>query len=251
MINRASDIPTQLSRSRVHHRAKRKRAIAESRSACFLSPQGGSVPPGLASSAEQMISARGDPLRIKRVFGRGRVPMVIVDGERRYVAANTAARLALRLTWGQLRELRIDDLTAPNRLPAMHDAWALLTRAESMAGRGEVSSPHGVVLQIAYYALQDALPGLYLIAFVPAGWPESEFFTDSYPADAESAPHLTLRELEVLQLTAEGYSAPIIARELVVSVETVRTHLTHIYTKLSVRDRARAVAMALRLDLIC
>jgi ATP/maltotriose-dependent transcriptional regulator MalT len=41
-----------------------------------------------------------------------------------------------------------------------------------------------------------------------------------------------------------------IARELVVSAATVRTHFEHIYAKLGVSDRAGAVAKAMRLGLI-
>jgi DNA-binding NarL/FixJ family response regulator len=61
---------------------------------------------------------------------------------------------------------------------------------------------------------------------------------------------LTPRELEVLQLAAEGRNAPMIAEELVVSVATARTHFGNIYDKLDVGDRAAAVAKGMRLGLI-
>lgn len=61
---------------------------------------------------------------------------------------------------------------------------------------------------------------------------------------------LSAREREVLQLTAGGLSAPDIARELFVSVTTVKTHLQHIYDKLGVSDRAAAVAVAARRGLL-
>jgi two-component system nitrate/nitrite response regulator NarL len=61
---------------------------------------------------------------------------------------------------------------------------------------------------------------------------------------------LTPRELEVLQLTAHGKSAPEIAEELFVSRDTIKTHLRHVYTKLEVNDRAGAVAEGLRRSLI-
>jgi DNA-binding CsgD family transcriptional regulator len=62
--------------------------------------------------------------------------------------------------------------------------------------------------------------------------------------------HLTPRELEVLRLGAQGLSAKEIASQLVVSPSTVRTHFEHIYGKLGTRDRASAVAHALRGGLI-
>jgi two-component system, NarL family, nitrate/nitrite response regulator NarL len=61
---------------------------------------------------------------------------------------------------------------------------------------------------------------------------------------------LTPREEQVLQMTAEGLSAPDIAKRLVVSRGTVKTHFQNIYDKLEVRDRAAAVARVLRLGFI-
>jgi PAS domain S-box-containing protein len=61
---------------------------------------------------------------------------------------------------------------------------------------------------------------------------------------------LTPRELEVLQLAAQGFSGRRIAEDLYVSPATVKTHLEHIYSKLGVADRASAVAHALRAGLI-
>ncbi|MFI6520913.1 response regulator [Spirillospora sp. NPDC050679] len=55
---------------------------------------------------------------------------------------------------------------------------------------------------------------------------------------------LSSRELEVLRLVARGTSNREIAAELFISEATVKTHLTHIYAKLGVKDRAAAVATA-------
>ncbi|MFC9977496.1 response regulator [Spirillospora sp. NPDC127200] len=55
---------------------------------------------------------------------------------------------------------------------------------------------------------------------------------------------LSTRELEVLRLVARGTSNREIAAELFISEATVKTHLTHIYAKLGVKDRAAAVATA-------
>jgi DNA-binding NarL/FixJ family response regulator len=54
--------------------------------------------------------------------------------------------------------------------------------------------------------------------------------------------HLTTREEEALVSLSRGYSNKEIADRLHVSVDTVRTHLKHIYEKLHVRSRAEAVA---------
>ena len=53
---------------------------------------------------------------------------------------------------------------------------------------------------------------------------------------------LTAREEEVLVLLSRGYSNKEIADQLHLSVDTVRSHLKHIYEKMHVRSRTEAVA---------
>ena len=62
--------------------------------------------------------------------------------------------------------------------------------------------------------------------------------------DAAAIGDLSERELEVLQLMARGLSNQEIAKELFVSNTTVKTHVSHILTKLGVRDRVQAVVEA-------
>jgi DNA-binding NarL/FixJ family response regulator len=57
---------------------------------------------------------------------------------------------------------------------------------------------------------------------------------------------LSQREEEILQNLSKGYSTKEIAERLSVSVNTVRTHLQHIYEKLHVRSRTEAVAKFLQ-----
>ena len=61
---------------------------------------------------------------------------------------------------------------------------------------------------------------------------------------------LSERELDVLRLLGSDLSGPDIARELVVSLHTVRTHTKHIYAKLGVTNRRAAVRRARELDLM-
>jgi DNA-binding NarL/FixJ family response regulator len=61
---------------------------------------------------------------------------------------------------------------------------------------------------------------------------------------------LSDRELEILQLVGDGLSNKEIADRLFISIQTVKTHITHIFEKLGVKDRTEAVATALRRGLI-
>ena len=57
---------------------------------------------------------------------------------------------------------------------------------------------------------------------------------------------LSDREMEVLQLLANGNTNKDVAEKLFISTQTVKTHIAHIFEKLGVRDRTEAVAAALR-----
>jgi LuxR family maltose regulon positive regulatory protein len=61
---------------------------------------------------------------------------------------------------------------------------------------------------------------------------------------------LSERERDVLRLLRSALNGPDIARELMVSLNTVRTHTKNIYTKLGVNSRRAAVLRAEQLDLV-
>ncbi len=65
------------------------------------------------------------------------------------------------------------------------------------------------------------------------------------PRDESRVP-LTKREREILSLLAEGLSGAQIAGELVLSPETVRTHVRNAMAKLGASTRSQAVALALK-----
>jgi DNA-binding CsgD family transcriptional regulator len=61
---------------------------------------------------------------------------------------------------------------------------------------------------------------------------------------------LSERELQVLELTAEGFTNAEIGKVLFLSEETIKTHLRNLLAKLQVRSRAHAVAVGFRQRLI-
>ena len=80
-----------------------------------------------------------------------------------------------------------------------------------------------------------------------AGWEQPPV----HPAKARGlVVALSDRELEVLRLLASELSGPLIARELMVSLNTMRTHTKNIYMKLGVNTRPAAVRRAQQLSLL-
>ena len=63
-------------------------------------------------------------------------------------------------------------------------------------------------------------------------------------APPQAFPDLTEREREVLTLIAQGYTNMTIAEQLVLSPKTVRNHVSNIFSKLQVADRAEAIIRA-------
>ncbi|HEX6387411.1 MAG TPA: response regulator transcription factor [Anaerolineae bacterium] len=71
-----------------------------------------------------------------------------------------------------------------------------------------------------------------------------KFFAVPRNAVPDVFPELTEREREILNLIARGDNNTEIARDLVISIKTVRNHVSNIYSKLQVADRAEAIIRA-------
>ncbi|HVL64179.1 MAG TPA: response regulator transcription factor [Actinomycetota bacterium] len=77
-----------------------------------------------------------------------------------------------------------------------------------------------------------------------------DFFASRHSGRGQEAfPQLTPRETEVLELLADGHPNEAIARRLSLSGKTVRNHVSNIFTKLQVADRAEAIVRARRAGL--
>jgi LuxR family transcriptional regulator, maltose regulon positive regulatory protein len=145
----------------------------------------------------------------------------------------------------------------------------LVLQALIYQGRKEIDQ----ALAVLKRALSLARSEGYVRTFVDEGEPmarllhlarsrqiETEYVTDLLsvvertidPAQSPSkltAEHLTRREVEVLQLIKTGCSNQDIADRLVISLPTVKRHISNIYTKLGVESRTQAVAIGKELKI--
>jgi LuxR family maltose regulon positive regulatory protein len=169
---------------------------------------------------------------------------------------------------------------------ARQDALALLDRLLAAAEDGDRIGTVIEILALEALARHDVVPlergltlaepGGWIRVFAGAGPPMVELLEaiarerpdwaylrrvlDAASPSAEAAPAappsarlvdpLSDRELDVLRLLASDLDGPEIARHLVVSLNTVRTHTKHIYTKLGVNNRRSAVSRAHQLGLL-
>jgi ATP/maltotriose-dependent transcriptional regulator MalT len=103
-------------------------------------------------------------------------------------------------------------------------------------------------------AAADAVPRDYLArlveAFEQAGLPVRPPVRRGGVVVAGLVEPLTERELEVLRLLATGAPNRAIAKQLVVTLDTVKRHLSNLFSKLEVANRTQAVARARELGLL-
>jgi DNA-binding NarL/FixJ family response regulator len=151
----------------------------------------------------------------------------------------------------------LDGLTATRRLRTrapdakvviltMHADAELVERARSAGAAGYLvkdASGDELVEAVRRAASGQHVVGTGLTAPAPA----------ELPVDTErldDAPGLTPREVQILQMLADGCSPHEVAERLVISPKTVRNHLTKVYDKLGVNSRSQAIVEALRHGMI-
>ena len=148
--------------------------------------------------------------------------------------------------WASGEPARVDDLTND---PA-DGVREIATRAEIRGGLAVPATYGKEVLAVFAFGSrrQAVLSDRFMRSLVGIGYEIGHFLARR--RSELSAPALTPRELEVLQLSATGYARRRVAEEIDVTEATVKTHLENIYRKLGVPDRASAVGVALRQGII-
>ena len=100
-------------------------------------------------------------------------------------------------------------------------------------------------------AIEAAHRGEVMLCPIMARKVLDHFAVEGSPARAQLPyEQVSQRELQVLQLAADGLSNREIAQRLVISEKTAKNHVSNIFSKLNVNDRTQAVVQALRMGLV-
>ena len=172
------------------------------------------------------------------IFRSSKNAMLLLDDDRRYIAANDAAERLLGVGESRLRAMRADDFaqSANGDLDAI---WSAFRRRGSMTGRWRIRTARGET-EVEYSATTDVLPGRHLsIILAPAPAELEEPSTNGHEP-------LTVREREVVRAIAEGHTTGQIAGLLYLSPATIETHVRKAMLRLGARNRAHLIALALQ-----
>jgi PAS domain S-box-containing protein len=177
--------------------------------------------------------------------------LVVVDDERRFVRVNERAGRLLGAPVQKILRCRLEDFTPREHWPRMMRSWHELQRRGRLYGDYELLRDEGSRVVIEFCALRGFRPSEHLIVARETASERALAPVDRAAGlTVANAPRLTPRETEVIALVAAGNSAHAIGAQLHLSPATIKTHLASVYHKLGVRDRAAAVATALRRGII-
>jgi PAS domain S-box-containing protein len=176
------------------------------------------------------------------VFERSTNPMSLLSDDRVIVRANQAKARLLGLPLEQLVGRRVEDVVAPEHLATAIETFERARQGGSETlGEYDLIRADGTRVHVQY-ALEptDVIPEATVICIELSTGAAGELTGSE---DAASGIALTRREHEVVQLLALGSTGPDIADELVLSHDTVRTHVRNAMGKAGARTRAQLVAM--------
>ncbi len=146
---------------------------------------------------------------------------------------------------------RLGGYEASRRITTAHPEVGIVLFIERLTDEQVQSArAHGALAAIGQDAGADQISAAVAAAAVAAEYVDPRVGGGvRAPAPTTSA-RLTPREQEILQLLADGYTNREVGARLVLGNETVKTHVTHILTKLDAAHRSQAVAIGLREGLI-
>jgi PAS domain S-box-containing protein len=171
--------------------------------------------------------------------------MSLIDEDRILVKVNPAKADFLRYSPEELEGKPLEHIVVPEQRAAVKRAWQRAAEQEANKFNGEydVLRGDGERLRVHYAAERADVNGRLLFVYLELGAEPSEDGHAETRTGMTGA--LTEREREVVQLIALGSTGPEIAGELVLSHDTVRTHVRNAMEKTGAKTRAQLVAMVL------
>jgi PAS domain S-box-containing protein len=191
-----------------------------------------------------MAGDRGWTGLFSSAFTQSRNAMALVDERRRHVDVNGAYLRLLGYSRDRLLGRPIWELVRGG--PQADEAqWAASLAEGRFTGETELICADGRVVAVQWGATVESVTGRRLVLFVALSTSRwgSHFRRELPPQRADK--ELSAREREVVRLVALGASGPEIAAELMISHNTVRTHVRNAMTKAGARSRAHLVARAI------
>ena len=178
---------------------------------------------------------------------------VVAEASNGLEAVDKAARFHPNVVLMDIRMPELDGLEATRRILAADDAARILIlttfdldeyiyealRAGASGFVLKDDPPEQLIAAVRTVAAGDALLSPAITKRVI-----EQFTRIPRPAPPKELDELTAREREVFLFIAAGHSNAEIAQELYISDTTVKTHITHIFQKLNLRDRVQAVVLA-------
>ncbi len=184
---------------------------------------------------------------------------VVAEAENGLEAIDKAARFAPTVVLMDIRMPELDGIEATRRILAADPSARILIlttfdldeyvyealRAGASGFVLKDDPPEQLIAAVRTVAAGDALLSPSITKRVIA-----QFGRLPRPTRPKELDELTAREREIFRLIADGLSNAEIGRRLYISETTVKTHVTHLFQKLNVRDRVQAVVLAYQTGLV-
>src|SRR6478736_1823320 len=176
------------------------------------------TPPSVAETLGSMSRLRAMDADVEHALENINVPAYVIDTSGIIRWVNPAARRVV----GDVTGRQFTSVCAPEETRRARELFA-----QKIAGTAEVTDAQG-----------------FLVG------EDGDLVHVDEEAERPLHPHLTPRQAEVLRLLERGHSTNQIARELHLSIETVRNHIRHLLRALGAHSRLEAVAIGRREHLV-